>query len=33
MDESFKSKIKLGDDKTFEVVAKGVMGIHIKEGT
>jgi hypothetical protein len=32
MDESCKSKIKLGDDKTLEVAAKGDMEIHTKEG-
>jgi hypothetical protein len=31
MDGSFKSKIKLGDDKTLEVVAKGAMEVHTKE--
>jgi hypothetical protein len=28
----FKSKIKLGDDKTLEVAAKGAMEVHTKEG-
>jgi hypothetical protein len=32
MDESFKSKIKLGHDKALEVVAKGAMEFHTKEG-
>jgi hypothetical protein len=32
MDGSFKSKIKLGDDKALEVVAKGAMEVHTKEG-
>lgn len=32
MDESFKSKIKLGDDKALEVSAKGAMEVHTKEG-
>jgi len=31
MDESFKSKIKLGDGKSLEVVAKGAMEVHTKE--
>jgi hypothetical protein len=29
---SFKSKIKLGDDKELEFVAKGAMEVHTKEG-
>jgi hypothetical protein len=32
MDESFKSKINLGDDKALEVVAKGAMEVDTKEG-
>jgi hypothetical protein len=32
MDESFKSKIKVGDEKELEVAAKGAMEIHTKEG-
>jgi hypothetical protein len=32
MDESFKSKIKLGDDKALEDSAKGSMEVHTKEG-
>jgi hypothetical protein len=32
MDESFKSKIKLGDDKALEFFAKKVMEVHTKEG-
>ena len=32
MDESFKSKIKLGDGKTLEVSTKGAMEVHPKEG-
>ena len=32
MDESFKSKIKLGDEKALEVSAKGAMEVHTKEG-
>ena len=32
MGESFKSNIKFGDEKTLEVVAKGVMEVHTKEG-
>ena len=32
MDESFKSKIKLGDDKSLDIYAKGAMQIHSKEG-
>ena len=33
MDESFKSKIKLGDDsKTLEVYAKRAMEFHTKDG-
>ena len=31
-DGSFKSKVKLGDDKYLEVAAKGAMEIHTKEG-
>jgi hypothetical protein len=31
MDESFKSKIKLGDDKAFEVSAKGAMESILKK--
>jgi hypothetical protein len=31
MDESFKSKIKLGDEKALEVAAKGTMEVHTKE--
>jgi hypothetical protein len=32
MDESFKSKIKVGDDKALEVSAKGAMQVHTEEG-
>jgi hypothetical protein len=32
MDESFKSKIKVGDEKELEVAAKGAMEVHTKEG-
>jgi hypothetical protein len=32
MDESFKSKIKLGDDKALEASTKGAMEVHTKEG-
>jgi hypothetical protein len=32
MDESFKSNIKVCDDKTFEVSVKGAMEVHTKEG-
>jgi len=31
MGESFKSSIKLGDDKTLEVASKGAMEVHTKE--
>ena len=32
MDGSFKSKIKLSDHKALEVVEKGAMEVHTKEG-
>ena len=32
MDGIFKSKIKLGDDKALEVVAKRAMEVHTKKG-
>lgn len=31
MDNFFESNIKLGDDKSLEVVAKGVMEVNTKE--
>lgn len=32
LDHSFKSNIKLGDDNSLEVTAKGVMEVNTREG-